>query len=212
MKAINSKQFTNGFVSVIQLDDGKLIETTSTCLPMATEIRVTGKKDNKISANDFSMMNWKEKWTVGISTQTGCPIRCRFCAVNKLTDKQGWRNLTSDEMIEQVQYAITEAQKINGGLNPNDSDIFRILFTRMGEPSLNIDNVIDAVRQLKTTYPKARIQISTIGIAKSAELVERLIELEKIFGNDIYKPRSWENYRGLFYTQYADKEFHCIRI
>lgn len=36
--------------------------------------------------------------------------------------------------------------------------------------------------------------------------------IEKIFGNDIYKPRSWENYRGLFYTQYADKEFHCIRI
>ena len=102
MKAINSKQFTNGFVSVIQLDDGKLIETTSTCLPMATEIRVTGKKDNKISANDFSMMNWKEKWTVGISTQTGCPIRCRFCAVNKLTDKQGWRNLTVAEMVWQA--------------------------------------------------------------------------------------------------------------
>ena len=184
MKAINSKQFANGFVSVLQLADSKLIESTSTCLPGQTEIRNTKHADNKVDINAFSVENWKEKWTVGVSTQSGCPIRCKFCAVNRLTDKQGWRNLTSDEMIEQVQYAITEAQKINGGLNPNDSDIFRILFTRMGEPSLNIDNVIDAVRQLKTTYPKARIQISTIGIAKSAELVERLIELEKIFGND----------------------------
>lgn len=38
MKELNTKQFTNGFVSVMQLDDGKLIEKTSTCLPGQTEI------------------------------------------------------------------------------------------------------------------------------------------------------------------------------
>lgn len=36
--------------------------------------------------------------------------------------------------------------------------------------------------------------------------------IENIFENDSYKPRSWENYRGLFYTTYNDKEFKCIRI
>lgn len=184
MIELNTKQFTNGFVSVMKLDDGKLIETTSTCLPGQTEIRVTGRKDNKVDANAFSVENWKEKWTVGISTQSGCPIKCKFCAVNKLTDKQGWRNLSAAEMVEQVFYAVEKAQEINGGLDPNDSDIFRILFTRMGEPSLNIINVVDAVKQLKVAFSRARIQISTIGIKKSNQLVIALMALEQEFGDD----------------------------
>ena len=184
MIELKTKQFTNGYVSVIQLEDKKLIETTSTCLPIQTEIRITGKKDNKIDANDFSVQNWAEKWTVGISTQSGCPIMCKFCAVNRLTDKQGWRNLTTEEMVGQVKYAVAEAQKINGGLDPNNSEIFRVLFTRMGEPSLNTTNVIAAVRQIKLMYPKARIQISTIGIKKSVGLVASLFELEDEFGYD----------------------------
>ena len=184
MKEINKKFFANGFVSVIRLDDGKLIETTSTCLPGQTEIRNTKHVDNKVDINAFSVDNWKEKWTIGISTQSGCPVRCKFCAVNKLTDKQGWRNLTVAEMVWQAQYAIEEAQKINGGLDPNNSDIFRILFTRMGEPSLNIDAVIETVRALKIMFPKARIQISTIGIKKSVGLVAQLAELEDTFGTN----------------------------
>lgn len=184
MKAINSKQFANGFVSVIQLDDGKLVETTSTCLPGQTEIRNTKHADNKVDINAFSVKNWREKWTIGISTQSGCPVRCKFCAVNKLTDKQGWRNLTVAEMVWQAQYAIEEAQKINGGLDPNDSDIFRILFTRMGEPSLNTAAVIETVRTLKGMFPKARIQISTIGLKKSIDLVNQLTLLEAEFGTD----------------------------
>lgn len=184
MKAINSKQFANGYVSVIQLDDNKLIETTSTCLPGQTEIRNTKRTDNKVDINAFSVENWKEKWTVGVSTQSGCPVRCKFCAVNKLTDKQGWRNLSTDEIVGQVDYAVSEAQKINGGLDPNDSGIFRILFTRMGEPALNISSVVSAIIRLKDRYPKARIQISTIGISKSGELVRALMDLEKIYGYD----------------------------
>ena len=184
MKALKKKFFTNGYVSVVELFDGKLIETTSTCLPGQTEVRNTLRKDNKIDPNGYSIENWKEKWTVGVSTQSGCPIRCKFCAVNKLTDKQGWRNLSSDEIVAQVRLAVSEAQAINGGLDPNDSDIFRILFTRMGEPALNIPNVIDAIKVLKHLYPKARIQISTIGIPKSVELVNRLMELETIYGTD----------------------------
>jgi 23S rRNA (adenine2503-C2)-methyltransferase len=186
MNEINTKQFTNGFVSVLELDDGKLIETTSTCLPGQTEIRVTGRKDNKVDANAFSIENWKEKWTVGISTQSGCPIKCKFCAVNRLTDKQGWRNLTAAEMIEQVDYAVAKAQEINGGLNPNDSGIFRILFTRMGEPALNIEAVIDTIVYLRSShkYPNAKIQISTIGIKKSRQLVLALMGLEQAYGTD----------------------------
>jgi 23S rRNA (adenine2503-C2)-methyltransferase len=184
MNALKTKQFTNGFVSVVQLNDNLLIETTSTCLPGQTEVRNTHRKDNKVDANAFSIQNWKEKWTVGISTQSGCPIKCKFCAVNRLTDKQHWRNLTAQEMVDQVTYAIAEAQKINGGLDPNDSGIFRVLFTRMGEPAMNIDEVVQAVNRIKVMFPKARIQVSTIGIPRSVELVDQLMVLEEIYGND----------------------------
>lgn len=178
------KDFSNGFVSVLELSDGRFIETTSTCLPIGTEVRLTGNFDNKTDINDFSIDNWKEKWMIGVSTQSGCPIKCRFCAVNRLTDKNGFRNLTSDEICQQVDYAISQAQKTNGNLSFNDCKIPRILFTRMGEPSLNIDNVIAAIYKLKTTYPNARIQISTIGLKKSIRLVEELLNLESVFGYD----------------------------
>lgn len=184
MKEINSKQFTNGFVSVLELNDGKLIETTSTCLPGQTEVRATHRKDNKVDPNAFSINNWKEKWTVGVSTQSGCPIKCKFCAVNKLTDKQGSCNLSAIEMMDQISYAVNKAQEINGGVDPNDAEIFRVLFTRMGEPSLNIDAVIEAVRMVKLKYPKARVQISTIGTNQTHKLVSKLIDLELKFGSD----------------------------
>jgi len=184
MKEINSKQFTNGFVSVLKLFDGKLIETTATCLPKQTEIRLTGMKDNKVDINEYSSNNWKEKFMIGVSTQASCPIKCKFCAVNKLTEKQGWRNLSSTEIVDQVFYAIDKAKSINGNIDPKDAEIFRVLFTRMGEPSLNIDNVIDAIEFIKVLYPNVRIQISTIGLKKSVELVDELIKLEKVYGHD----------------------------
>lgn len=36
--------------------------------------------------------------------------------------------------------------------------------------------------------------------------------IESIFANRDFKPRSWENYRGTFYTQYQAKPLNCIRI
>ncbi|WP_270564210.1 hypothetical protein [Clostridium beijerinckii] len=36
--------------------------------------------------------------------------------------------------------------------------------------------------------------------------------IETIFKDREFKPRSWENYRGLFYTSYQDEDLKCIRI
>ena len=36
--------------------------------------------------------------------------------------------------------------------------------------------------------------------------------IESIFSNNSFKPRSWENYRGLFYTEYQGSPLRCIRI
>lgn len=37
-------------------------------------------------------------------------------------------------------------------------------------------------------------------------------KVEEIFGQEQYKPRSWENYRGLFYLMYNNQPHSCIRI
>lgn len=185
MKITSIKQFTNGWVAVLKLSDGKLIETTSTCLPKSTEIRLTGNHDNMVELNSFNSNHWKEKYMIGISTQSGCPVKCKFCAVNKLTSIQGFRNLTAEEMFQQVQVAIETTKSITRlNIDPNDADIFRVLFTRMGEPSLNVDNVIKAIEMIKDCYPHARIQISTIGLKRSETLVNRLIDLEKRYEGD----------------------------
>ncbi|EOB6645574.1 radical SAM protein [Vibrio fluvialis] len=176
MKTINRKDFTNGFVAALELADGMRIETTATCLPISTEMRGTGRTDNKVDYNDHKDVHWSQKYMVGISTQSGCPIKCKFCAVNKLTARQGWRNLTADEMVAQVEWAIEQA-----GHDPEDAQLFRILFTRMGEPAMNVKNVVEAVRRLKARYPKVRIQVSTIGFGKhSQRLVNALYEFDNI--------------------------------
>lgn len=180
METINRKNFTNGFVAALAFEDGMKIETTATCLPVATEMRGTGRTDNRVDYNNHDDVNWKQKYMIGVSTQSGCPVKCKFCAVNKLTEKQGWRNLTSEEIIEQVQWAIDES-----GHNPNDAEIFRVLFTRMGEPAMNTKNVVQAARILKTQFPHVRIQISTIGLgAHSRRLVIELAKLSEEFDDE----------------------------
>lgn len=179
------RRFTNGFVSVLRVQDGAKLETTSTCLPISTEIRLTGKTDNRVEVNYPVMDFWDEKFCVGVSTQSGCPVKCQFCAVNSLTEREGWRNLTADEIVAQVDFAVNETMKLTNRItSPLDSQVFRILYTRMGEPALNINNVVSSIRTLKARYPHARIQISTIGLKKSAELVDALIELDKEFNDE----------------------------
>ena len=180
MKEIRRNTFTNGFVAALELEDGKRIETTATCLPISTEMRgVVGKTSNEATDyNNFEEGHWKEKFMIGVSTQSGCSFHCKFCAVNKLTDKQGFRNLTVKEILDQVEWAIGQS-----GRKPEDAQIFRVLFTRMGDSSMNIDNVVEACYLLKWKYKHVRIQISTIGVRKqSLKLIEDLAHMQAIFG------------------------------
>ncbi|AZV02245.1 hypothetical protein Arno18_59 [Pectobacterium phage Arno18] len=183
MKELKRSTFTNGFVSLLELNDGKQIEATATCLPMSTEMRGTDRTDNyAVDYNQHDANNWQEKVMIGVSTQSGCPIKCKFCAVNDLTARQGWRNLTAVEIAQQVNWGVM--QVINEqGVDPADAKLFRVLFTRMGEPAMNHRNVISAARIIKDIYPDVRIQISTIGFGRHTEaLVIGLAELQADFG------------------------------
>lgn len=189
------RKFTNGFVASIKLNDGRLIETTNTFLPLSTELR--GMKQNRLTNEIIEEAKkvsnpkkyWKQKNMIGVSIQAGCPIMCKFCEVTKVTNflRMGWRNLTDDEIIEQVELAIKTTNHIFGfdlyNEDPKSFGLFRILFTRMGEPALN-DNVVSAIRKLKLKFKKypLRIQVSTIGLkGYSEKLVDELINIENEF-------------------------------
>jgi 23S rRNA (adenine2503-C2)-methyltransferase len=104
--------------------------------------------------------------TICISSQVGCPVNCQFC----LTALMGLeRNLTAGEIVGQVLF-IMRAHGIS-----TENDRLNIVMMGMGEPLLNLPNVIKATRLL--TDPAGigisprRITLSTAGIVpKMAEL------------------------------------------
>lgn len=112
--------------------------------------------------------------TLCISSQVGCPVKCVFCA----TGQDGFiRNLDVNEIINQV-YTV-ERRLVKQGSNINN-----IVFMGMGEPLLNLDNVLKALDILSNengiNISKRKITISTSGIVPNIEkiLLEKLpIEL-----------------------------------
>lgn len=104
--------------------------------------------------------------TICISSQVGCPVNCQFC----LTALMGLeRNLTAGEIVGQVLFVMQTHQLSTG------SDRLNIVMMGMGEPLLNLPNVIKATRLLLDPQgigmSPRRITLSTAGIVpKIAEL------------------------------------------
>ena len=99
-------------------------------------------------------MDWgKDKKFVCVSSQSGCPIGCRFCATGRMGFK---RNLTVGEIIAQV-YHFAKTERITN-----------LVFMGMGEPFLNYDRVMKAVailnHELGQNIALRKIVISTVGI------------------------------------------------
>jgi len=151
------RTFKNGIVYLAKTEDNYPVETTDTFLPYYTKNAI-GRKQNKLINNDLG--NRSERWMIGVSCQSGCPVHCKFCGTGRL---RKYRNLTSKEIIEQIEYVINN----NRDYNPNDSKEFKINLTRMGEPFLNIDNVKEAINIIKNKYPNTHFYLSTVGIKNS---------------------------------------------
>lgn len=105
-----------------------------------------------------SVLMWEGKRrTLCVSSQVGCPLDCKFCA----TGRMGLlRNLGAAEIVDQVLYA----QRF---LRARGEELTNVVFMGMGEPLLNFDQVIRAVRLLNLDYGAAigirRITLSTAG-------------------------------------------------
>ena len=158
LKSIAQKTFANGRVYALETEDGFAIETTDTFLPWYTKDAI-GNKQNTLKDTDLGSR--AERWMIGVSVMSGCPCKCKFCATGQM---QKWRSLTTEEIIQQVDFILN----LNPDFNPLDSKEFKINYTRMGEPFLNLKSVKGAIATLDTRFKgKIHHYVSTIGIKNS---------------------------------------------
>lgn len=161
MKEIKKKEFANGVVYLLHTDDGYPIEVTDTFLPYYTKDAI-GEHQNAL--HDANLGSRKERWMVGVSTMSGCPVQCKFCATAKLKKR---RNLTANEIAYQVIYVIMKQDsQLYIDLISGKVKEFKINYTRMGEPFLNIEAVKKAIKLINILFPNVNVHhyISTIGI------------------------------------------------
>ena len=85
------------------------------------------------------MVNGPQRATICVSSQVGCAVNCQFCLTAKLGLQ---RNLSAGEIAGQV-IAVLERQAMQLG-----RDRINLVFMGMGEPFLNYDEFMAAVRLL----------------------------------------------------------------
>lgn len=95
---------------------------------------------------------YAERTVICCSTQSGCPVGCRFCGAGD----HFVRSLTGEEIVSQVDHCIAETE-----LEPSEIGRLQIMFMSMGEPLLNHRGMITALRRLYESYPSAALLIST---------------------------------------------------
>jgi len=98
-----------------------------------------------------------DRATICVSSQVGCAVDCQFCLTALLGVK---RNLTAGEIVGQVCAVLKDQQ-----VSP-PQDRINLVFMGMGEPFLNYDNFMKAVRLLveEVGVAESRMTVSTAGI------------------------------------------------
>lgn len=94
-----------------------------------------------------------KRLTVCVSSQVGCPMACDFCA----TGKSGFtRNLKAHEIVDQV---LTVSEDF-------EQRVSHVVFMGMGEPLLNSEEVISAVKSLNQDVGigQRSLTVSTVGV------------------------------------------------
>jgi len=141
IKTENIQESKNTTKILLVLDDGLKIETVLMSHP---DKNGGGRRRN----------------TVCVSSQVGCSLGCKFCTTGKSGFK---RNLTVWEIIEQVLFF---ARK----LKDKNERVDNVVFMGMGEPFLNYENVMEAIRLLNSKdgmeIGARSISVSTSGIVE----------------------------------------------
>jgi 23S rRNA (adenine2503-C2)-methyltransferase len=101
--------------------------------------------------------------TICVSSQVGCAVDCQFCLTALLGLK---RNLTAGEIVGQVCAVLNDVSKASVERITPPRDRVNLVFMGMGEPLLNYDNFMKAVRLLVEGcgIPESRMTVSTAGV------------------------------------------------
>src|SRR3989344_7705795 len=124
------KEFPISSVEMLSLLESKNKDSTKAVFKF--------KDGNVIEAVLMKHLNTKDddakagRNTVCVSSQAGCAMNCGFCATGKMGLK---RNLTSEEIVDQVLFFARHLKEENQNIN-------NVVFMGMGEPFLNYDNTI----------------------------------------------------------------------
>lgn len=154
---VNQQQSSDGTVKwLLKLKDGNCIETVY--IPES------------------------DRGTLCVSSQVGCGLNCTFCS----TARQGFnRNLDVDEIIAQVWIAnnVLEGLEKSEGMifDRHDNDqrrpVTNVVMMGMGEPLLNFDNVVSAMKLMMDDFSfglsRRRVTLSTAGMVP---MIDRLKE------------------------------------
>ncbi len=116
----------------------------------------------------------ESRGTLCISSQAGCALDCSFCA----TGRQGFnRNLTTGEIISQLWLA---SQLLDKDSKPGRK-ITNVVMMGMGEPLLNFDNVVRAMRIMMDDFAyglsKRRVTVSTAGVVPAMDRLADMLDM-----------------------------------
>ena len=102
----------------------------------------------------------EKRLTACLSSQVGCPMDCKFCA----TGKEGLkRSLKTSEILDQILFIENEMNR----------KVTNIVFMGMGEPLLNIDDLLLSIRSINEDFQisQRKITVSTVAVPK---MIDRL--------------------------------------
>ena len=97
----------------------------------------------------------EKRLTACLSSQIGCPMDCKFCA----TGKEGLkRSLKASEILDQILFIENEMNR----------KVTNIVFMGMGEPLLNIDELLLSIRSINEDFQisQRKITVSTVAVPK----------------------------------------------
>jgi len=97
----------------------------------------------------------EKRLTACLSSQVGCPMDCKFCA----TGKEGLkRSLKASDILDQILFIEHEMNR----------KVTNIVFMGMGEPLLNIDDLLLSIRSINNDFriSQRKITVSTVAVPK----------------------------------------------
>ncbi len=142
--------------------------------------------DGSEAGEEEGKHSWRRA-TICVSSQAGCAVDCRFCMTALLGLR---RNLRPGEIVGQVVAVLNEQQV------SLPSERINLVFMGQGEPFLNYENFMKAVRLLVegVGIPELRMTVSTAGIVSrirdfGAEPVRPKLAISLNASNDVTRSR-----------------------